>query len=204
MGMTAAVMQLYGIVSANPSPHNSHQWKLLVRAIEDSFKRWKKLPPGSSRAKLLHKALDKLIAADDKTRTLPISCRKGCSHCCYTSVFITEDEAELLADIVSSGYPIDRARLEEQAAPKDFREYIALPRATRKCVFLTDAGICGIYEDRPGSCRKYFVTSPPEQCIEEGEMASILVSTKVEAVLSGALNLGEPGPLPAMLLRKLK
>lgn len=88
-----------------------------------------------------------------------ISCKIGCSACCYIPVGLLDIEARYYADKINSGeFEID----------KDvFNEHLKLDEAgdvrAKPCIFLKD-GKCSIYDERPISCRKHMVVSDPEKC----------------------------------------
>ena len=60
-------------------------------------------------------------------------------------------------------FGVDTEVLEKQSKYNDAFEWLKMPLAGRKCVFLED-GVCGIYEDRPLSCRNYRVTGESKKC----------------------------------------
>jgi Fe-S-cluster containining protein len=160
-------------------------------------------PPGSARARRVHSLVDEEIE-----RALPkmkVSCKQGCSNCCYLLVDVTPDEAVLLAERVRAGVDVDRARLEEQAEARGHEGWRELEREKRACVFLAADGNCRVYDDRPLTCRKYFVTSPPVQCYQLEAEAHRSVVTPAEILASGAFNLTRRGavPLPEALLAEL-
>lgn len=115
-----------------------------------------------------------------------VSCRVGCGACCRQVVPISETEAIYLSDLIEE-MPAERKaailekfadavsrisaaglsenlKLEAMATPEKRRkiadQYFALGIA---CPFLENES-CGIYDQRPLSCREYLVTSPPANC----------------------------------------
>ena len=97
--------------------------------------------------------VDKLIEIGVKGVPLgsKISCGKGCSHCCYTKVSITEDEAEVLAMTAHfSKIDIDTFLLDRQASVKGGHFYQQQFK-NRKCVFLAADGTCQVYPMRPAA-----------------------------------------------------
>lgn len=96
----------------------------------------------------------------------PISCKKGCSSCCYINVSCTNPEAKLALDHAKEhGIPIDKTRLKQQfILGQDDEQFIKMDPQIRKCVFLKDDGDCAIYEVRPLACRNYFTVSDPVAC----------------------------------------
>ncbi len=127
------------------------------------------------------------LAADGRT----ISCKKGCSHCCYLLVEITWEEALELAYWVKQQPKEEQQsifeRIEDNAQnakelfntmrrgkrfaepvegqynipEKLFDEYFY--KLKQPCPFLKE-GICGAYSHRPSPCRFHFVTSPSQSC----------------------------------------
>lgn len=71
------------------------------------------------------------------------ACRKGCGHCCYVSVPITDFEAKWIGDRID----IQPAPL-KQSIRRDVSEY----STQTPCLFLKDNS-CSIYEFRPLTCR---------------------------------------------------
>jgi Fe-S-cluster containining protein len=140
------------------------------KALEDSIKYVSELPQGPLRARVINAAIQKSLDVafrNDPPVKGAISCF-GCtrSGCCHTNVDITQSEAELLADRVpEAALP----RLEMQAALPDadstkagyFEAWRKLSFEDRACVFLVE-GRCSVYEDRPGVCRKWFITEDPK------------------------------------------
>lgn len=86
-----------------------------------------------------------------------VSCKKGCCHCCYINVDISQAEAIILLPHVK---PEQKEILRRQANARNFNQ---LPYQDRKCIFLKK-GECSVYADRPLACRKYFVVNDPEKC----------------------------------------
>lgn len=115
----------------------------------------------------LNSSMDKVIAESfEKSKDLgqKVSCKKGCSFCCHINVDITSAEASLLSTFVRDHHLPHLIKQEN----KSLLDWNTLPYADRKCVFLGDTGECTVYENRPLSCRKYFVVSPAEDCNTEG------------------------------------
>lgn len=95
--------------------------------------------PGSAIRKLrrLYRATEEISASIAPY----VACRAGCTSCCHYAVHLYPLEAELIEK--RTGH----ARLASLEPAGDFH---GLP-----CPFLTQ-GRCGIYEDRPMSCRQHF------------------------------------------------
>jgi len=108
-----------------------------------------------------------------------VSCKKGCSYCCYMRVDTTIEEGHLLLSAAAEkGIELDWDLLQKQAEKDDKNgndKWYELPYEERACQFLDkEEGICTVYEHRPASCRKYFVNSPPEDCKDDGDHDAIL------------------------------
>jgi Fe-S-cluster containining protein len=78
-------------------------------------------------------------------------CRKGCSHCCYQAVLISNWEAKRIARFTGremsdySGYD-----------PKhDSKEKLRARFTNKPCTFLINGG-CSIYPARPVACRLHY------------------------------------------------
>ncbi len=162
------------------------------QAVLREAERLRSLPPGSGRARELHRRLDETIQsflADRPDLAGAIRCGKGCSHCCRVFVGITGDEAGLLAEAVKAGdASIDAARMEVQRhwrAPEDFATH-SQEEAT--CVFLQEDGSCGAYAHRPAACRALLVASDPQFCRQADRTTRILaiINPAAEGLLSAA------------------
>ena len=70
-----------------------------------------------------------------------VACKQGCTACCHYTVHLYPIEAELIEKRTQY------QRLPQQAPEADFHG--------TPCPFLTN-GRCGIYEDRPMTCRQHF------------------------------------------------
>ena len=115
----------------------------------------------------------------------PVSCRKGCSACCYQLVPVTEAEAYSIAALVESmpeerrkrvlfRFADTKGKLKDAAlwdaissirtaGPEHFNLAMAYLRARVACPFLEEDA-CSIHADRPISCREYMVSSDPKWC----------------------------------------
>jgi Fe-S-cluster containining protein len=115
------------------------------------------------------------------------SCRRGCSHCCWIPVSIFEHEAATLAAKMKSG-EVDYNREEfERQKLLTAQELCAKPSP---CIFLKD-GECGVYRDRPATCKKYFVRSPPSLCkVAPGlnQRVAMILDYDMEAIYSAYAN----------------
>jgi Fe-S-cluster containining protein len=185
----------------------------LHQHITQAWIRLRRLPPGLMRAKLVHRKIDIELDKFKSTLATKASCRAGCYACCEsTIVMCTDDEADLLASMIKRGEIHLNAEARERivtlaaaAKPEDWRK---LPREQRRCPFLglTHVGMCGVYENRPASCRKYFVSSPPRDCEDPAGKSTVLSVNMAEAMASAAINLdpGEPETMAVKLARRLR
>lgn len=110
---------------------------------------------------------------ETETKKQAVSCRKGCSFCCFVPLQITEAEGHILAKHLTEEI-VETLKEQKQLDPK----------APRPCVFLRDQE-CSVYQDRPLACRSHLVASPPENCdLESGREVMKLVIPGIEVVAS--------------------
>lgn len=121
---------------------------------------------------------------------LRISCRAGCGACCRSLVAISEVEARRLQAHIAALPEARRNELQtrfdkalaalanagllsslQQWAGWNEAEYrrqlTAYFAASVPCPLLEDES-CGLYAERPITCREFLVTSPPQHCGELG------------------------------------
>lgn len=148
-----------------------------------------------------------IIGKEQQPTSQEISCRKGCAHCCYMLVGTMPEEGQQLLQIARKrGLELDVLRLVKQAAWQDDQEWMQQPHEDRRCMFLSDQGECQVYEERPISCRKYFVVSAPELCNMEHNQAgkvAIWFDAQTEIIASAAATFYSVDSLPRMLLQAL-
>lgn len=128
--------------------------------------RLKKIPSFFLWAQRAHHEVDHQLSKDlrDPLAASLITCRRGCSACCHTQVSCTIEEASLLVKVAQDrNLTIDLELLKKQALQAPERWY-QLSYEDRKCIFVSDAGECSLYEDRPSVCRSNYVISHPIQC----------------------------------------
>ena len=159
-------------------------------------------------ANRLHEGLDLAIATGKATgeHANEITCRRGCAHCCHMRVGVLPEEAALLYDTMQAkGLVIDQARLATQLQWSDDDDvWKHQPPEDRRCLFLNDQNECQVYEQRPLSCRKYFVVSDPALCqIEKhpDDKVGIWFDAKSEIITSAAMTFYDVGSLPHMLVK---
>ncbi len=109
-----------------------------------------------------------------------ISCRSGCSDCCYHPVQISISEGILLyRHLVSSGRwtPSFRATMEEHARTTRDLSYEVWLLSLIPCPLL-DPGTkkCTVYSHRPFQCQVTYSTGDPYNCHPHRIMASGLVN----------------------------
>ena len=128
----------------------------------------------------LYEAYDQYLASQLVAEGKNITCKKGCSHCCRHYVTSVEP-FEILAihflirqlqqypDLLFAAHA--RTSKFEQILKKEGEDGEAEDRALYRyylrgihCPFLEKEGTCGIYEDRPMSCRMFFSESAPRFC----------------------------------------
>jgi Fe-S-cluster containining protein len=147
----------------------------------------------------LHRALKKY----------PISCKKGCDHCCYMMTLCGVQEGLLMADAAMSSmawrYYVRELRQSAKAMIGCTQaEYF---QKRRPCVFLKD-NLCEVYEVRPSACRFYYVVSPPEDCSPDKNGKKVLAAntSMQESMVWKYERIHSPGgvpvfaPLPLMVL----
>jgi len=151
-----------------------------IRSFQFQFKSFPEDP--IERAKTLQALVDEEIKKKESKKS-KISCKAGCSSCCHPKVVITEDEVKLLKSL---GVPYDENQLKGQLPLEVGKRY---PVEKTKCVFLSKAGRCKVYEHRPMSCRKYFVVSDPKDCLtSKPHQVQILSYNAVELIVSAAFD----------------
>lgn len=162
-------------------------------------------PPGFAMA--VHREVEDNRKKMDPVQKKEITCKKGCSFCCYLNVDITSEEAELLLAYADEfELPIDLEKLERQSK---FREtnWIEQKFSDRKCIFLSDKGECNAYEVRPLSCRNHLVASNPKNCDtneHNGARIKKVNIWQVELITSAILTISETGNMATMLLKAKK
>lgn len=120
-------------------------------------------------AQTLDNDMKEMYFKDHPEMRKEISCKKGCSWCCYQSVQLNGLEAQVLWKEV----PKDMVYLEQQKVFKELlekdrihqRNYARkLGMKKARCRFLDEKEECSIYDHRPLVCRYYAVYDPPELC----------------------------------------
>lgn len=159
----------------------------IIIAIQAQWQKLRQLPAGATRARLVNKKVSAEIDAMPKRET---PCKAGCADCCHLWTDITPDETALLTEIITRGQlPIDLGLLDRQAAVKSVADWSQLPKAERRCVFLSEANACRIYRDRPAVCRTYFVKGNAAQCEDIKGRSERFIFKDGEIAAAAALNL---------------
>lgn len=139
------------------------QMARLQQTVKDYIRRYKNTKDKLDALDDFYDIIDEANAKYIETSPHKISCKKGCSFCCNIRVIGFQIEADYILEYCkTNNIPIDVEKLKRQSVIKDDIAYYMSP--DRRCVFLSDEGLCNIYEVRPSSCRNYMVTNPPEQC----------------------------------------
>lgn len=189
---------------AFPAPSFESFLDLLSDELEKIKSLLLQLPAGPERAKKVHALVDHEVSLETE---IPLSCTKGCSHCCHLEVEVTNYEAKILKDIVSNGFPIDLRRLKVQAerSLQDPAWRTLGLRAQNRCVFLGADESCEIYDTRPVMCRRHSVTSPAKYCESLDQLITLRYFPRVDLIISAANEDPELriGPLAKMLSTEL-
>lgn len=150
----------------------------------------------------------------------PISCSKGCCHCCSLYLCTT------IADGINIALHLVQWREWEKWIPRLASEAkeMTMPGINKitwwerniPCVFLKN-NLCSVYDYRPAECRYYFVCSPAEYCRNDNhshkhasydtyEAQGYIwrLSQTIHSEYRGLLGPFSPGPLPLMVLHGLR
>ena len=115
------------------------------------------------------------------SRSVVSTCARGCAHCCRQEIRVARAEAEAMVDWIRKSweatriealkdrlrawlawYTTDYAQLVERGVTREAAFYEHGPQ----CPVLQDDE-CSAYPMRPMTCRRHFVTSPPDACRQE-------------------------------------
>lgn len=164
------------------------QGKFQKEFSEIYFSAGKKLTPR------LMSYLDSAVDWFVKDRGFKLTCKKGCSHCCYILTLTTKKEVDYIKKFLKKNPKISRKKRD---IPDKFKferfeatgenladEYVVKvsPR-TRRCRFLNDDNSCSIYDVRPIMCRVYLAVTPPKNCDtvkNNGEIVSTVDTRWIE------------------------
>jgi len=155
---------------------------MIKEIVKKQIKELKNIKPGYFRARYVHQKIDEVHSRwkeNNPNIFKNISCFKkiGCSHCCHQLTQITDDEADLLAEVYfmahKNGYEIDLKRLKKQAGwMDDRRTWMSKPVKERTCVFLKDS-LCSVYKYRPAVCRNFMTVSKSTRCEKVNETGAV-------------------------------
>lgn len=177
---------------------------------------------GLQKRRLLQMAVRARQVADGVDETCrdirePITCTRGCAHCCYQAIFCTAPEAALIYKehraLVEGMLPaltaqaeaiealaVHLERPEEITRGAEVMAKICVPWWERHeaCVFLdTATNDCRIYSARPVACRAYAVISDPVHCASADPCEVTIVSPD-RAMIAEALSWAAQGTPVAM------
>lgn len=169
----------------------------VFRALIFDFAKYEK---GAPRARRVFQMIENEYANIPNEK---VSCSAGCSACCRTfQKQITDDEADLLAAKVKTGeVPIDLDELLKQSTGSESEAN----RSALPCLFLDSHQRCRVYADRPAVCRKYYVTSPADNCSQPGAPVTPKIDLMPELIVSAAISLPDNGIdyMPRQLAKRL-
>lgn len=202
MVMPAIAMRTYKLFEKDSS------FRKLIKRMTQKLS---KMHDPVKRAHFIHQKIDIEISAQFKNENVKslVQCKKGCSSCCHSQVAVTEGEAKILAERIKNGVDINHERLHLQAeVGNSTSKFYQMSLQDRACVFLTDRGLCSVYEDRPSVCRTNYVLSDPSNCeVRPGEAPTVqLLNTfGADSWVYSLFHLGEKnGALAPSLLSLLE
>ena len=153
----------------------------------------------------LKENFQRLIAIDlkESPHTSKITCSKGCSFCCHIKVDTDILEATAIYNYCKdNNIEIDWDYVSKQTDSGHDEHKWYKDKALRKCVFLSQAGECRIYESRPFGCRKHYSIDDPNKCNTDNGLGTfakpLLINAEVMCI-SLANSTIESGSLPEML-----
>ena len=123
----------------------------------------------------LHRFSDSImgrLAALSNTNGKPITCRSGCSSCCFEPVYCADVEVDhLLGRMTPQRRKVIAARTAawlarvEPSGLLDVSEpdVIAWRDTLAPCPFL-EGRLCSVYDDRPWGCRLHLAVGDPKLC----------------------------------------
>jgi len=152
--------------------------------------------------KEVYKAIDNFFDKAPEENKKDITCKPGCTACCFIDVDISFDEvAAIIHYCTENAIEIDKEYLKKQAAVgrKKYSEF-------SRCVFLKD-NMCSIYPVRPVACRKHWVKTDPSLCDFSKNIAHPIgryIDINTEVLASAVLNVGGSGSFETMLLNEVE
>ena len=178
--------------------------KILIRYMNE-YKRLMEIADPLTVIVSFHFELDRQIEEkfkiDQDAKT--IQCKKGCYFCCEQNIDISLHEGMLLYNAIKEEkIEIDMDKLERQSKyiPETWHDQ---PEDDWSCVFLQKDHNCAVYEYRPASCRKYFVSSIKKFCDTKRRHQIVKRFVCVFAEIVGTVIFNQPGsgPLPKILIQ---
>lgn len=127
------------------------------------------------------------------------TCAKGCAHCCRQEIRVARAEAEAIVDWITRTWDADTiAALKERLRSwmswytQDYKQLVdsgitrgeAFYEHGPQCPAL-QGDECSIYPVRPMTCRRHYVSSPPDACRQERDpqFPGPDLSRPIEAIL---------------------
>lgn len=96
----------------------------------------------------------------------PITCARGCSHCCRAKICIDAGSGAMIALLLDQTF-----RWTPELVERLYVEDALMTKAThaswygsRPCVFLAADGTCSVYHVRPAGCINTYSVSDPDAC----------------------------------------
>lgn len=155
-----------------------------------------------TRTEIAHKAIDAWLAKDPRK----ITCKAGCSFCCFIQVVMMEDEARLIL----AHHKLTDEQLQRfdtmSKWPEDPNLYARRPLAQRRCPFLQN-NLCSIYEHRPAACRNHRSLDPPSYCdtmSREGGIARFPNNLNIDIIICAMMQLTPTDTMATLITKTLK
>jgi len=108
--------------------------------------------------------LDETIAGFRQMTGAAVSCRAGCSFCCWMRIDVRAHEVlvicrHLQSDSQAASREALATRIRAAAARVAGVGYVERQEVHQPCALLDHAGCCSVYAARPAACRRYFSLS---------------------------------------------
>lgn len=166
------------------------------------FERWIEGEDAATICRRIYTRVDKILEQPKE-----VSCRAGCAACCRQYVAVTRAEAKHLIQLAhAKSIPLDRSRLQAQAQTHE-DAWRHLTPFNAVCSFLdTETNQCRVYEDRPMSCRKYYVVTDSTLCDlkkNPGEQVGIWFDLTAEIIATAWMTVNGGDNMAKMILEEL-